>query len=73
MMVDLYNYSLLTIFLTSLVVVWAVTELGWQLAVRCAGRGGANIPTLETAALGLLALMIGFTFAIGSFALRRST
>jgi hypothetical protein len=63
-MVDLYNYSLLTIFLTSLAVVWAVTELGWQLAVRGDGRGGANIPTLETATLGLLALMIGFTFAM---------
>ena len=64
MMIDLYNYSLLTIFLTSLAVVWAVTELGWQLAVRGDGRGGANILTLETAALGLLALMIGFTFAM---------
>ncbi len=64
MMVDLYNYSLLTIFLTSLAVVWAVTELGWQIAVRGDGRGGANISTLETAALGLLALMIGFTFAM---------
>ena len=72
-MLDLYNYSLLTILFTSLAIVLVVIELGWQLAVRCAGRGGANIPTLETAALGLLALMIGFTFAIGSFALRRST
>jgi hypothetical protein len=64
MVVGLYNYSLLTIFLTSLAVVWAVTELGWQLAVRGDGRGGANIPTLEAATLGLLALMIGFTFAM---------
>ena len=29
MMFDLYNYSLLTIFLTSLACVAVVTELGW--------------------------------------------
>ena len=44
MMVDLYNYSLLTIFLTSFAVVWAVTELGWQLAVRGDGRGAPIFP-----------------------------
>jgi hypothetical protein len=64
MMFDLYNYSLWTIFVTSLAVVLVVIELGWQLAVRGDGRGGANISTLENAALGLLALMIGFTFAM---------
>jgi hypothetical protein len=46
-MLDLYSYSLLTIFLTSLAGVLLVTKLGWQLAVRGDGRGGANIPTLE--------------------------
>ena len=32
--------------------------------MRGDGRGGANISMLENAALGLLALMIGFTFAM---------
>jgi hypothetical protein len=63
-MFDLYNYSLLTIFLMSLAIVLVVTELGWQLGVRGDGRGGGNVTTLETATLGLLALMIGFTFAM---------
>jgi uncharacterized membrane protein YidH (DUF202 family) len=61
---DLYGHSLLTIFLVGLAVILAVSEIGWQLGVRDAGRGGTNVPTLESAALGLLALIIGFTFAM---------
>ena len=34
------------------------------LGVRATGRGGDNVSTLEGAILGLLALMIGFTFAM---------
>jgi hypothetical protein len=61
---DLNDYSLLTIFLVSVVVLVAATEAGRLLGVRAAGRGGDDVSTLEAAVLGLLALMIGFTFAM---------
>ena len=63
-MIDLYNYSLLTIFLAGLAVIIATSEIGRRLAVYADSRGGDNISTLEGAVLGLLALMIGFTFAM---------
>jgi hypothetical protein len=61
---QLHGYSLLTIFLVGLAAVFAVSELGWQIGMRNEGRGGANGSTLESAMLGLLALTIGFTFAM---------
>jgi uncharacterized membrane protein YidH (DUF202 family) len=64
MMTDLYNYNLLTIFLVSVAVVLACSEIGRRLGVRIADRGGTNTSTLESAILALLALMIGFTFAM---------
>lgn len=63
-MVDLYDYSLLTIFLVGLAAILAGCEIGRRLGVRAAGRGGDSVSTLESAILGLLALMIGFTFAM---------
>lgn len=63
-MLDLYDYSLPTIFIGALVVIFAATELGWQAGVRTGRKGADNVPTLESAMLGLLALMIGFTFAM---------
>ena len=63
-MLDLYNYSLPMIFLAAVAVVLAVSELGWQVGTRSQGRGGNNISTLESGILGLLALLIGFTFAM---------
>jgi hypothetical protein len=63
-MIDLYGYSLLTIFLAGIAVILAVSELGWQLGTRSNGRGSSNAGTLESAILGLLALVIGFSFAI---------
>jgi len=63
-MIDLYDYSLATVFLIGLAVISAASEAGWQLASKGAGRGGDNISTLESALLGLLALIIGFTFAM---------
>jgi hypothetical protein len=60
----LNHYSLLTIFLVSVVVLVAATEAGRVLGVRAAGRGGDDVSTLEAAVLGLLALMIGFSFAM---------
>ncbi len=62
--IDLNNYSLLTIFLVGLAVILAASEIGRRLGVHAGGRGGDNVSTLEGAVLGLLALMIGFTFAM---------
>jgi hypothetical protein len=62
--IDLSNYELLPIFLVSLALILAASEAGRQLGVRAKTRGGDNISTLEGAILGLLALMISFTFAM---------
>jgi hypothetical protein len=71
MTTDLNDYQLLPIFLVSIVVILAAAEIGRWLGVR--GGGEENVPTLEGAVLGLLALMIGFTFAmaLSRFELRR--
>jgi hypothetical protein len=63
-MIDLYGYALAAIFLLGLAAIWGVSEIGWQLGTRCGGSGGGNVSTLESATLGLLALIIGFTFAM---------
>jgi uncharacterized membrane protein len=63
-MFDLYNYPLLMVYVVGLAVILAVSEIGWQLGVRVEGRGGSNISTLESAMLGLLALIIAFTFSM---------
>src|SRR4249919_1557076 len=72
-MVDLNDYPLLLVFAVGLGVVLAVSEIGWQLGVRAEGRGSSNLTTLESAMLGLLALMIAFTFsmALSRFEARR--
>jgi uncharacterized membrane protein YidH (DUF202 family) len=64
MMSDLNNYGLLPIFLVSVAVILACSEIGRRIGVRTTGRSGKNISTLESAILSLLALMIGFTFAM---------
>jgi len=63
-MVDLYSYSLLTIFLVGLFIILATSELGWRLGARVKKPGISNVLTLEGAIFGFLALMIGFTFAM---------
>jgi uncharacterized membrane protein YidH (DUF202 family) len=63
-MLDLYNYSLLTIFLAGLALIVAAIEIGRFVGVSGWKQGGDNVSTLEAAVLGLLALMIGFTFAM---------
>src|SRR6516225_2514409 len=62
--IDLSHYELLPIFLVSLALILAASEAGRQFGVRAKTRGGDNISTLEGAILGLLALMISFTFAM---------
>jgi hypothetical protein len=63
-MLDLYNYSLLTIFFAGLALIVAAIEIGRFVGVSGWKQGGDNVSTLEAAVLGLLALMIGFTFAM---------
>jgi hypothetical protein len=61
---NLEDFSLPVIFLASVVVLIAASEAGRRIGMRAAGRGGDDVSTLEGAMLGLLALMIGFTFAM---------
>jgi hypothetical protein len=72
-MLDLYNYPLPMVFVVGLALVLALSEIGWQLGTRAVGRGSSNLTTLESAMLGLLALMIAFTFsmALSRFEARR--
>lgn len=67
-MMDLANYPLPIIFLISLVVLLGASEIGRGLGARRAepdgGDGDRNLSTLEAASLGLLALMISFTFGM---------
>jgi hypothetical protein len=63
-MLDLYNYSLQTIFLVGLVAILAAVEFGRWLGSRAGKPGNDDVSTLEGAVIGLLALMVGFTFAM---------
>src|SRR6187402_1422995 len=64
----------LVIFLIGVAVVFLASEVGWRLGVRTTGHGASsNISALEQSLLGLLALIIGFTFlmALTRFEARR--
>ncbi|MGJ0510276.1 MAG: hypothetical protein ACR652_24790 [Methylocystis sp.] len=56
------NLPFWIIFLTSVCLFAAASEIGHRLGVRDGGE--ANIATLEASILGLLALMLSFTFAM---------
>ena len=73
MQFDIDALSLPVIFAVSLVLILGAGEIGHRLGVRAAPRGAAGVATLEGAILGLLALMIGFTFsmALSRFEARR--
>jgi hypothetical protein len=71
-MTNLYAYSLLPILVVGLAIVLASSEIAWQLGLRAKGRGRENMPALEQSVLALLALIIGFTFFKGTYALRKS-
>lgn len=61
---DLHSYPLLTVFLIGLAAILLATEIGRRLGLRSAARNDTQLGTLEAGILGMLALMIGFTFAM---------
>jgi hypothetical protein len=63
-MIDLASFPLWSILLASIAALLAASEIGRWFGARTTSRGGENVSTLEGAMLGLLALMIGFTFAM---------
>jgi Protein of unknown function (DUF4239) len=63
-MINLDNYELPTLFAVSLIAILGASEIGRLVGARLVGRGSGDVSTLEGAILGLLALMIGFTFAM---------
>jgi hypothetical protein len=68
------NYFFLLVFLIGVVIVFLASEIGWRLGLRTEGHGDSgNISALEQSLLGLLALIVGFTFlmALMRFEARR--
>lgn len=61
---SLTSASLSIVFAVSLVFILGSGEFGYRLGVRAGKKGHGNVSVMESAALGLLALMIGFTFAM---------
>ena len=64
----------LVVFLIGVAIVFLASEFGWRLGIRTKGHGASgNISALEQSLLGLLALIIGFTFlmALTRFEARR--
>jgi hypothetical protein len=70
-MIDFAAISLPAILFASIAVLLAAAEIGHFFGSRAAGE--ANVSTLEAAILGLMALMVGFTFsmALSRFDARR--
>ncbi len=58
------DYPLWLIFVVSLVAVIAAVEIGRWFGLLAGSRGREDFSAVEGAILGLLALMIGFTFAM---------
>jgi hypothetical protein len=52
------------IFVVGLAAILVFSEIGWQLGIQSKGPAGGNFSTLESATLGLLALMLAFTFSM---------
>ncbi len=61
---DLANYPLPLIFVASLLAIFAATEIGRQLGLLASRQQRESISTIEGAILGLLALLIAFTFSM---------
>ena len=63
-MLEFSNLPLGLIFAGSLVLILGASEIGRRFGLLASGPGRENTSTLESSILGLLALMIGFTFAM---------
>jgi hypothetical protein len=61
---DLAGVPLPLILVVSVALILAASEVGHRLGTSTGDRVGNNLSTLEAAILGLLALMISFTFAM---------
>jgi hypothetical protein len=62
--VQFHEIPLGVIFALSLLVILGTGELSYLFGQRAARKGQGNVSVMESAALGLLALIIGFTFAM---------
>jgi hypothetical protein len=73
MQMDFAEYSLPLIFVGSLLSILVASEVGRALGLLASRRQRENISTIEGAILGLLALLIAFTFsmALSRFEVRR--
>ncbi len=58
------DLSLIQVLVLSIVILSGAIELGRWVGVRAKPQGIGSVPTLEASILALLALMIGFTFAM---------
>jgi hypothetical protein len=63
-MIEFSDLPLGLIFAGSLVLILGASEIGRRFGLLASGPGRENTSTLESSILGLLALMIGFTFAM---------
>lgn len=70
----LADYPLLLTLFVSILAILGASEVGRRYGLRNRGRSRQNVSTLEGSILGLLALMIGFTFAmaLSGFEARRN-
>lgn len=68
------DFSLLQILILSIAILFGAIEIGRWVGVRAKPQGIGSVPTLKSSILALLALMIGFTFAVAltRFEARRS-
>ena len=58
------DYSLLYILVVSILIFAGAVEIGRWFGVRARSQGRGSVSTLEGSILGLLALIIAFTFAV---------
>ena len=61
---NLSDYSLSLIFTASLLAIFVAAEIGRRVGLLAARQKQENISTIEGAILGLLALLIAFTFSM---------
>jgi hypothetical protein len=63
-MQQIYQYPIFTVQIVGFLLVLGCVELGWYLGARSEGLISQNLTAMEQSVLGLLALILGFTFAM---------